>query len=90
MYKSAVGAHGDPEGVILYSRAIHADHAHQGANGGTSNHNYEVIDSAQHTSHRWPFFLPDGKHFLYMGDSPQPLQGGEQRGLLRLARWPRK
>jgi hypothetical protein len=21
---------------------------------------------AQHTSHRWPFFLPDGKHFLYL------------------------
>jgi eukaryotic-like serine/threonine-protein kinase len=23
------------------------------------------IDTTQHTSHRWPFFLPDGKHFLY-------------------------
>ena len=24
------------------------------------------IDNALHTSHRWPFFLPDGKHFLYL------------------------
>jgi serine/threonine protein kinase len=24
------------------------------------------LDTAQHTSHRWPFFLPDGKHFLYL------------------------
>jgi len=24
------------------------------------------IDTDQHTSHRWPFFLPDGKHFLYL------------------------
>jgi eukaryotic-like serine/threonine-protein kinase len=23
------------------------------------------IDPTQHDSHRWPFFLPDGKHFLY-------------------------
>ena len=23
------------------------------------------IDLKQHDSHRWPFFLPDGKHFLY-------------------------
>ena len=25
-----------------------------------------AIDAALHTSHRWPFFLPDGKHFLYI------------------------
>jgi eukaryotic-like serine/threonine-protein kinase len=24
------------------------------------------VDTAQHTSHRWPFFLPDGKHFVYL------------------------
>jgi len=24
-----------------------------------------TIDPSQHDSHRWPFFLPDGKHFLY-------------------------
>jgi len=24
------------------------------------------LDAALHTSHRWPFFLPDGKHFLYV------------------------
>jgi len=24
------------------------------------------LDPTQHTSHRWPFFLPDGKHFLYL------------------------
>jgi Tol biopolymer transport system component len=24
------------------------------------------LDKAQHTSHRWPFFLPDGKHFVYL------------------------
>ncbi|MGH9523018.1 MAG: protein kinase domain-containing protein, partial [Terriglobales bacterium] len=25
-----------------------------------------TIDSARHTTHRWPWFLPDGKHFLFL------------------------
>ncbi|HKD02514.1 MAG TPA: protein kinase [Terriglobales bacterium] len=24
------------------------------------------VDTKLHTSHRWPFFLPDGRHFLYL------------------------
>jgi hypothetical protein len=30
------------------------------------------IDTALHTSHRWPFFLPDGKHFLYLAINHDP------------------
>jgi len=52
------------------------------------------IDPALHTSHRWPFFLPDGKHFLYVAISHDPtkalndavfyasLDGRENRKLL--------
>jgi eukaryotic-like serine/threonine-protein kinase len=25
-----------------------------------------ALDRARHTTHRWPHFLPDGKHFLYL------------------------
>jgi serine/threonine protein kinase/Tol biopolymer transport system component len=25
-----------------------------------------TIDTTKHTTHRWPFFLPDGKHILYL------------------------
>src|SRR5207244_419391 len=25
-----------------------------------------VLDRSQHTTNRWPHFLPDGKHFLYL------------------------
>ena len=25
------------------------------------------LDPGKHTTHRWPSFLPDGKHFLYLG-----------------------
>ena len=28
-----------------------------------------VIDKQKHTTHRWPWFLPDGKHFLFMAAS---------------------
>jgi Tol biopolymer transport system component len=35
------------------------------ANGGTAEP-LTKLDPAQHTSHRWPTFLPDGKHFLYL------------------------
>lgn len=30
------------------------------------------LDPSQHTSHRWPFFLPDGKHFLYFAMHHDP------------------
>ena len=41
------------------------------ATGGTP---VEVtkIDTSQHSSHRWPFFLPDGKHFLYLAINHEP------------------
>jgi serine/threonine protein kinase/WD40 repeat protein len=52
------------------------------------------LEQAQHTSHRWPFFLPDGKHFLYLAIHHDPsksandtlfyasLDGRENRPLL--------
>src|ERR1017187_1381517 len=35
------------------------------ASGGTPTP-VTIVDSAHYTSHRWPSFLPDGKHFLYI------------------------
>jgi Tol biopolymer transport system component len=49
------------------------------------------IDSHKHSTHRWPFFLPDGRHFLYLatnhsGGDPQSngiyfgsIDGGDPR-----------
>jgi hypothetical protein len=28
-----------------------------------------VIDRSKHTTHRWPWFLPDGKHFVFLATS---------------------
>ena len=28
-----------------------------------------VLEPKKHTTHRWPWFLPDGKHFLFLANS---------------------
>jgi eukaryotic-like serine/threonine-protein kinase len=38
-----------------------------------------VIDNKKHTTHRWPWFLPDGKHFIFLATSHtggDPTQNG--------------
>jgi Tol biopolymer transport system component len=55
-----------PGGVILFSPAPSASLMRVSASGGTPVA-ITTVDPALHTSHRWPFFLPDGKHFLYLG-----------------------
>jgi eukaryotic-like serine/threonine-protein kinase len=54
-----------PGGVILFSPAPTAPLMRVSASGGTAVP-ITKLDPALHTSHRWPFFLPDGKHFLYI------------------------
>ena len=60
-------------GVIVFSRA-RAPLQRVGQNGGTPT---PVTTLAKNdTAHRWPAFLPDGQHFLYLA---QDLTGGELR-----------
>ncbi len=54
-----------PDGVILFSPAPTAPLMRASASGGTPVP-ITKLDAALYTSHRWPFFLPDGKHFLYI------------------------
>jgi Tol biopolymer transport system component len=83
-----------PGGVIVFSPTPSSPLMRVSASGGTP---VEItkIDTAQHTSHRWPFFLPDGKHFLYLALHHDPsksandtlyyasLDGRENRPLFR-------
>jgi eukaryotic-like serine/threonine-protein kinase len=52
-------------GVILMTADVQGPIVRVSANGGTPIA-VTKLDRARHTSHRWPFFLPDGKHFLYL------------------------
>jgi Tol biopolymer transport system component len=83
-----------PGGVILYSPAPALSLIRVSAGGGTPTP-ITKLDPALHTSHRWPFFLPDGKHFLYLAVHHDPsksannalyyasLDGRENRPLFR-------
>jgi Tol biopolymer transport system component len=83
-----------PGGVILFSANPTSPMMRVSTSGGTPEA-ITKIDTAQHTSHRWPFFLPDGKHFLYLALHHDPsksanntlyyasLDGKENRPLFR-------
>ena len=54
-----------PDGVILFSPNTQTPLMRVSVNGGTPTP-LTTIDPAHHTSHRWPFLLPDGRHLLYL------------------------
>jgi eukaryotic-like serine/threonine-protein kinase len=82
------------DGVIVFSPNTQAPLMRVSASGGTAVPATK-IDPAFHTSHRWPVFLPDGKHFLYLAIHHDPskaandavyyasLDGHENRELFR-------
>jgi serine/threonine protein kinase len=82
------------DGVILFSGNTQTALTRVSASGGPPAAATKV-DAAQHTSHRWPFFLPDGQHFFYLAINHEPskssnnmvyyasLDGRENRPLFR-------
>ena len=52
------------DNLILYAPDYRGPLWRINAAGGTPQRTTQV-DSSKHTTHRWPWFLPDGKHFLY-------------------------
>ena len=54
------------EGVILFGRPGTRGIARVPAAGGTLVDATLLDESTRDTSHRWPRFLPDGTHFLYL------------------------
>ncbi len=53
------------DGVILFTPLPQTGIYRIAASGGTPVQ-ITRIDESLHTTHRWPAFLPDGKHFLYL------------------------
>ncbi len=83
-----------PSGDIVFSPLTQSVLMRVKASGGTPVP-ISKMDTARHTSHRWPFFLPDGEHFLYVAINHDPakaatdavyyasLDGRDNRELLR-------
>jgi hypothetical protein len=59
------GASWGTDGSIVFAPAPLAAIFRIAATGGTPVP-VTKLDAASHDTHRWPYFLPDGRHFLYL------------------------
>lgn len=57
------------DGTIIFSPGP-MDPIYRMSAAGGSRHPVTTLDPAHITTHRWPYFLPDGRHFLYFGGHP--------------------
>ncbi len=67
-----------PGGVIVFAPDFRGGLARVPASGGPTTP-LTKVDLQRHTTHRWPFFLPDGKHVLYLAanhGNPRSEQSG--------------
>ena len=76
------GATWNQQGLILYSPALGSGLFSIPATGGTPSPVTKLNASLKEATHRWPIFLPDGKHFLYMIHSSDSKHSGIFVGLL--------
>jgi Tol biopolymer transport system component len=53
-------------GVILYTPDVFLGIYRVSAEGGKPVEETKLDDSRSESSHRWPIFLPDGKHYVYL------------------------
>ncbi|HEV3216991.1 MAG TPA: winged helix-turn-helix domain-containing protein [Vicinamibacterales bacterium] len=68
-------------GLILFAERLSALYS-VSAEGGTVTSVTRLDPSAQERRHRWPQFLPDGRHFLYFVVSASPDHSGTYVGSL--------
>ena len=66
-----------PDGTILFAPNILLPLMRVSASGGPVSEVTTLDAEIGQTSHRWPSFLPDGKHFIYFGRGEQ----AERQGL---------
>ncbi len=53
------------DGTIVAALSYNTGISRVSANGGAPTL-VTTVNTAEYSSHRWPWFLPDGKHFLYI------------------------
>ncbi|HET9794774.1 MAG TPA: protein kinase, partial [Thermoanaerobaculia bacterium] len=62
----ARGGSWSPNGVILFAPAVDGPIFRVSASGGAPSLVTKLDRARGESSHRFPFFLPDGRHFLYL------------------------
>ncbi len=70
------------DGVILYSPDTGTGLSRVSADGGKPAVETVLDPHGQEGSHRWPYFLPDGRHYLYMVRGSAPGKPGIYAGTI--------
>jgi eukaryotic-like serine/threonine-protein kinase len=60
------------DGTVIFSRGVASGIYHVPAAGGTPIQLTYVDASRNEIEHIWPYFLPDGRHFIYLSRNAQP------------------
>ena len=68
-----------PDNTIVYTPDFRDSLWKVNANGGAAER-LTTLDAPRHTTHRWPSFLPDGKHFLFFATNHSGT-GPDQNGI---------
>jgi Tol biopolymer transport system component len=77
-----VGGTWNRDGVILFARSLGDRLYRVSATGGAATPVTTLDESRKETAHLWPYFLPDGRHFLYLARSAQRENTGIYVGAL--------
>ena len=89
---SAGGGTWNRDGLILFGEDSKPIQKVSAAAGGDSTPVMQLDESRKESSHFWPYFLPDGKHFLYESFTGRPedsaifvtsIDGGERKLLVK-------
>ncbi|MGH8248095.1 MAG: hypothetical protein ACREUU_16865, partial [Gammaproteobacteria bacterium] len=76
------GATWNQQGTILFA-TVRGESLHRvSASGGPPAQATTKDPALEEESHRWPYFLPDGKHFLYLVRSSRPESNAVYAGSL--------
>jgi len=67
------------EGVILF--ALSGDPIYRVSSSGGAASPVTQLDESQGAIQAWPFFLPDGRHFLYLGHVARPAREQDRSGV---------
>jgi Tol biopolymer transport system component len=70
------------DGTIVFAPDFYAPLHSVSASGGTSNPLRKLDEAHREISHRWPVFLPDGRHYLFRVVSPVTHRSGIYVGSL--------
>ena len=66
--QNARGGTWGKDGVIVFAPDVRGGLVRVAATGGKPAP-LTRLDTSQHTTHRWPWFLPDGRHLVYLAAS---------------------